>query len=56
MASNFDFVNREPQWVNIAERARKAEQGMAVAPEVVQREWIPVTRINMARIESCLPC
>ena len=34
MASNFDFVNQEPQWVNIAERARKAEQGMAVAPEV----------------------
>lgn len=34
MASNFDFVNREPQWVNIAERARKAEQGMAIAPDL----------------------
>ncbi len=33
MASNFDFVMKESQWDEIAERARKAEQGMAVAPE-----------------------
>ena len=33
MASNFDFVLQEPEWEHIAERARKAEQGMAVAPE-----------------------
>ncbi len=33
MASNFDFVMKEPQWDEIAARARKAEQGMAVAPE-----------------------
>lgn len=34
MASNFDFVSQEPQWEQIALRARKAEQGLAVAPEV----------------------
>ena len=34
MASNFDFVSQEPAWEHIAERAKKAEQGLAVAPEV----------------------
>ena len=28
------LVQREPQWVNIAERAIKAEQGMAIAPDL----------------------
>ena len=34
MASNFDFLSQEPRWEQIALRARKAEQGLAVAPEV----------------------
>ena len=34
MASNFDFVSQEPAWEHIAERAKKAEQGLSVAPEV----------------------
>ena len=34
MASNFDFIAQEPAWEHIAERAKKAEQGLAVAPEV----------------------
>ena len=34
MISNFDFVSQEPAWEHIAERAKKAEQGLAVAPEV----------------------
>ena len=33
MLSNFDFVGQYPDWNHIAERAKKAEQGMAVAPE-----------------------
>ena len=34
MASNFDFLSQEPRWEQIALRARKAEQGLSVAPEV----------------------
>ena len=34
MLSNFDFVSQEPAWERIAERAKKAEQGLSVAPEV----------------------
>ena len=34
MSSNFDFLSQEPRWEQIALRARKAEQGLAVVPEV----------------------
>ena len=33
MASNFDFLTGQSDWSNIAERAHKAEQGLAIAPE-----------------------
>lgn len=34
MASNFDFFSQHSQWQHITQRAVKAEQGLAVAPEV----------------------
>ncbi|MBQ1867783.1 DEAD/DEAH box helicase family protein [Selenomonas sp.] len=33
MGSNFDFMNQEPKWKHIADRIKKAEQGLSLAPE-----------------------